>query len=135
MSPILANLMLEHFDDRLRRAGYPVVRYSDDVAILATSRDEALEAGWVASDAAEEIGMKLGDDKTGAMSFESGFCFWVRISERGIRRSLRTGSTSPEERTVFVGAAGSRVRIDEGRVVVERDRRSFWASPPASWRR
>jgi len=45
LSPIMANLILEHLDDRLRRAGYPVVRYSDDMAIFATSRDEALEAG------------------------------------------------------------------------------------------
>jgi len=36
--------MLEHLDDRLRRAGYPTVRYGDDLAILATSRDDALEA-------------------------------------------------------------------------------------------
>ncbi|MDQ3152537.1 MAG: reverse transcriptase/maturase family protein, partial [Actinomycetota bacterium] len=75
LSPILANVMLEHVDDRLRRAGYPIVRYGDDMAILATSRDDALEAGRVASKAAEEIGMKLGDDKTDAMSFEAGFCF------------------------------------------------------------
>ena len=44
LSPILANVMLEHLDDRLRRAGYPTVRYGDDLAILATSRDDALEA-------------------------------------------------------------------------------------------
>ena len=75
LSPILANLVLEHFDDWLRRTGYPVVRYSDDVAVFATSQDDALEAWRAASNAAEEIGMTLGEDKTEAMSFETGFCF------------------------------------------------------------
>jgi group II intron reverse transcriptase/maturase len=93
LSPIMANLMLEHLDERLRRAGYPVVRYSDDVAIFATGRDEALEAGRVASAAAEEIGMTLGDDKTDAMSFETGFCFLGEDFGTRYRRSSRTGST------------------------------------------
>ncbi len=121
LSPILANLVLEHLDDRLRRAGYPAVRYSDDVAIFATSRDGALEAGRVASKALEEIGMKLGEDKTEAMSFETGFCFLGE--DFGIRYPpvIENRIDVPEERTVFVGAAGSRVRLDQGRVVVERD--------------
>jgi len=29
LSPMLANLTLEHLDERLRRAGFPVVRYAD----------------------------------------------------------------------------------------------------------
>ncbi|HKR48600.1 MAG TPA: CRISPR-associated endonuclease Cas1 [Pseudonocardiaceae bacterium] len=121
LSPTLANLGLEHLDDRLRRAGYPVIRYGDDMAIFATSRDDALEAGRVASTAAREIGMTLGDDKTGAMSFEDGFCFLGEDFGTRYPPVIENRIDVPEERTVFVGAAGSRVRIGEGRVVVERD--------------
>ncbi|MGH3940148.1 MAG: CRISPR-associated endonuclease Cas1 [Pseudonocardiaceae bacterium] len=121
LSPILANPMLEHLDDRLRRAGYPIVRYGDDMAIVATSRDDALEAGRIASAAAEEIGMKLGEDKTAAMSFEDGFCFLGEDFGTRYPPVIENRIDVPEERTLFVGAAGSRVRIGEGWVVVERD--------------
>jgi CRISPR-associated protein Cas1 len=121
LSPIFANLVLEHLDERLRRAGYPVVRYSDDVAIFATSRDDALEAARVASMAAEELGMSLSGDKTDAMSFEAGFCFLGEDFGTRYPPVVESRIDVPEERTVYVGAAGGRVRIDEGRVVVERD--------------
>ncbi|MGH3529673.1 MAG: CRISPR-associated endonuclease Cas1, partial [Pseudonocardiaceae bacterium] len=121
LSPIFANLMLEQLDDRVRRAGYPIVRYSDDIAIFATSRDDALEAGRVASAAAEEIGMNLGADKTDAMSFEAGFCFLGEDFGTRYPPVIENRIDVPEERTVFVGAAGSRIRIGEGRIIVERD--------------
>ncbi|HEU0087524.1 MAG TPA: CRISPR-associated endonuclease Cas1 [Pseudonocardiaceae bacterium] len=129
LSPILANLVLEHLDERLRRAGYPVVRYSDDIAILATSRDDALEAGRVAAQALEEIGMTLGQDKTEAMSFEDGFCFLGEDFGPRYPPVIENRIDVPEERTVFVGAAGSRVRLDEGRVVVERDEQELLDVP------
>ncbi len=117
----MANVMLEHLDDRLRRAGYPIVRYGDDMAILATSRDDALEAGRIASKAAEEIGMTLGADKTDAMSFDAGFCFLGEDFGTRYPPVIEDRIDVPDERTLFVAAAGSRVRIGEGRVVVERD--------------
>ena len=129
LSPILANVMLEHLDDRLRRAGYPTVRYGDDLAILATSRDDALEAGRVASKAAEEIGMRLGADKTDAMSFEAGFCFLGEDFGTRYPPVIEDRIDVPDERTVFVAAAGSRVRIDQGRVVVERDEQELLDVP------
>lgn len=118
---MLANLVLEHFDERLRYAGFPVVRYVDDLAVLATDRDEAWEAARVASAAAEEIGMTLGADKTEVMSFEEGFCF---IGEDfGLRYPpvLEQRVEVPERRTVYVGIPGSRIHMGQGRVVVEHD--------------
>jgi CRISPR-associated protein Cas1 len=129
LSPIFANLVLEHFDDRLRREGYPVVRYSDDAAILATSRDDALEAHRIASKAAEEIGMTLGEDKTDIMSFETGFCFLGEDFGTRYPPVVENRIDVPDERTLFVSAAGSRVRIDEGRVVVERDEQELLDVP------
>lgn len=65
--------------------------------------------------------MTLGEDKTDAMSFEDGFCFLGEDFGTRYPPVIDSRLDIPEERTVFVGAAGSRVRIDEGRVVVERD--------------
>jgi CRISPR-associated protein Cas1 len=129
LSPLFANLILEHLDDRLRKAGYPVVRYSDDMAIMATSREDALEAARVAAAAAEELGMTLSTDKTQAMSFADGFCFLGE--DFGIRYPpvIENRIDVPEERTVFVGVAGSRVRLDEGRIIVEHDEQQLLDVP------
>jgi retron-type reverse transcriptase len=57
LSPVLANWMLEPIDERTRRAGFPVVRYGDDLCVVARSRDEAGEAARVVHAAVEEAGM------------------------------------------------------------------------------
>ena len=75
LSPLWANLVLAGFDTRVARAGFPVVRYSDDLVALAASRDDAWEAMRTMSDAAAELGMPLDADKSAVMSFAEGFCF------------------------------------------------------------
>ncbi len=116
LSPLLANLVLEHIDDRLRRAGFPLVRYADDVAVAATSREDAWEAGRVAAVAAEEIGMAL--DTTEVMSFDEGFTFLGEDFGPRYPPVVDHRTAVPDRRTVYLGVAGSRARIDEGRIVV-----------------
>lgn len=55
-------------------AGFPTVRYSDDVVAAAGGRQDVWEAARVALAAVEEIGMTLGADKIEIMSF-NGFRF------------------------------------------------------------
>ncbi|MBN1173572.1 MAG: CRISPR-associated endonuclease Cas1 [Micromonosporaceae bacterium] len=120
LSPILVNLALEQVDDTVRAAGFPLVRYSDDLAILASGRDEAWEALRVAADAAKEIAMSLGEDKTAIMSFEEGFCF---LGEDFGPRYPPVVDThrivGPAAKTVYVGMPGAGVRTEAGRIVVE----------------
>lgn len=120
LSPLWANLVLEHFDSRLRRRGYPLVRYADDVAVLATDRSDALEAMRVASNALEEIGMRLSPEKTEAMSFDEGFCFLGEDFGPRYPPTIEHRLDVPEKRSIYLGAAGSRARIGDGRIVVER---------------
>lgn len=121
LSPLLADLALEHIDDRLRPAGFPVVRYSDDLVALARSSAEAWEAARVAAGAAEEIRMSLGADKTEVMSFADGFCFLGEDFGPRYPPAMDHRVEVPDRRTVYVGVAGSRVRIDDGRIIVERE--------------
>jgi CRISPR-associated protein Cas1 len=118
-SPLLANLVLEHLDDRLRDAGFPVVRYADDLTVAVTSRDEGWEAARVASAAAEEIGMTLGAEDTQVMSFDDGFTFLGEDFGPRYPPVLDHRTDVPEHRTLFAGIPGSRVYLDDGRVVVE----------------
>ncbi len=75
LSPTWANLVLAEFDTRIASAGFPLVRYSDDMVAFAGSRDEAWEGMRAMSEAAGTLGMPLSADKSGVMSFEEGFCF------------------------------------------------------------
>ena len=119
LSPLLSNLALEHLDQRLRRAGFPVVRYGDDLTVATTSRTDALEAARAARHALQEIDMKLGEDKTGVFSFDEGFTFLGE--EFGPRYPPTLDDhrvIDPPRRCVFLGRQGSHARIDSGRFVV-----------------
>jgi len=45
ISPILANLFLDEFDEALLKKGYKLVRYADDFVILCKTEPEA-ERAW-----------------------------------------------------------------------------------------
>ena len=75
LSPLWANLVLARFDAQVTGAGFPLVRYSDDLVALAGDRDDAWEAMRVMNEAAAALGMPLGADKSAVMSFDEGFCF------------------------------------------------------------
>lgn len=60
LSPLLANLVLVDVDARLAGAGFPVIRYADDLAIAASSEAEAWEAARLSHAAAKELNMELG---------------------------------------------------------------------------
>jgi CRISPR-associated protein Cas1 len=108
LSPLLMNLALEQFDDTVRAAGFPLVRYSDDMVILAATRDEAWEALRVAADAAREIHMTLGEDKTQIMSFTDGFCFLGEDFGPRYPPVVDTHRVvEPATKTLYVGTPGA----------------------------
>lgn len=86
LSPMLANLALVDLDDALLAEGFPVVRYADDLVVATASSEEAAEALYVSQQALRRLDMKLGDDKTGPMSFTEGFCFLGEDLGRAIHR-------------------------------------------------
>ena len=120
LSPMWANLVLADVDVRLCEAGFPMVRYADDLAIAAASPDEAWEAMRVASDAVAELGMRLGPDKSAVMSFRDGFCFLGEDFGPRYPPALDDyRSIEPPRRVLYVAVQGSHVRVAAGRVVVE----------------
>lgn len=120
LSPMLSNLVLVDVDEALMDAGFPIVRYADDILVAAASRDEAWEAARVASRAVEELGMELGSDKTEVMSFEEGFAFLGEdFGPRYPPALSEVGLEEPERRVLYAATQGGRVRIAKGRLLVE----------------
>jgi CRISPR-associated protein Cas1 len=120
LSPLWANLVLADFDSRVAMNGYPLVRYSDDIVALAADHDGAWEAMRVMSEAASELGMAFGADKSGVMSFDEGFSFLGEdFGPRYPPAQSAPRIAEPDRRVVYLAMQGAHARLDRGRLVVE----------------
>ena len=93
---------------------------ADDIVVAAASQADAWEAARVAARAVEELGMSLGPEDTHVMSFADGFTFLGE--DFGPRYPLVIGSPrvqEPERKVLYAGLHGSRVRVAQGRLIVE----------------
>ncbi|MBW1698622.1 MAG: RNA-directed DNA polymerase [Deltaproteobacteria bacterium] len=73
VSPILANLFLDDFDEALSERGFKLVRYSDDFIILAKTRSEAEEALEVSERILAFHYLDFDEEDTKITEFEKGF--------------------------------------------------------------
>ena len=76
LSPLLANIYLHRFDERMVEAGCGLVRYADDFVLFARSESEAMQALDLARGILEgELSLALHPEKTRVVSVAEGFEF------------------------------------------------------------
>lgn len=75
LSPLLANLYLSALDEALARLPVRVVRYADDLVVLARSKADARQAQSLAVAVVTELGLKLSPEKTRLTHLQQGFTF------------------------------------------------------------
>jgi group II intron reverse transcriptase/maturase len=76
ISPLLANIYLNHFDWGMKGKGFAVVRYADDAVILCKTREEAEAAHQAAKAILEgELRLRMHPEKTKVVHFDEGFRF------------------------------------------------------------
>lgn len=75
IGPLLSNLYLVPFDRAFAREGLPLVRFGDDLATPARTREDAERAGRLATTAARALGLAMNEEKTHVTSFDTGFRF------------------------------------------------------------
>jgi CRISPR-associated protein Cas1 len=73
VSPLLANLFLDEFDEELLGRDYRLVRFADDFIVLCKDLESAQVAREDVRKALERIGLKLNEEKTAVRSFDQGF--------------------------------------------------------------
>lgn len=73
LSPVLANIMLDDFDNDMQLAGFRLIRFADDFVVLCKSQEQALQAHEVAKASLAEQGLELNQDKTHIRRMEDGF--------------------------------------------------------------
>lgn len=75
ISPLLANIALNHLDWRLHDAGFRFVRYADDFVVLCRSEAEVQEALALVQEQLTSLGLTLSAEKTKRTEFREGFAF------------------------------------------------------------
>jgi CRISP-associated protein Cas1 len=75
ISPILANVYLDDFDEILLGAGLKLVRYADDFVVLSRSEAETVAAQQLVQKTLGRMGLELHPEKTKVTNFQRGFRF------------------------------------------------------------
>jgi len=75
ISPVLANLFLDDFDNDMALAGFRLVRFADDFVILCKTQAQAQQAALQVEASLTEHGLSLNTDKTSIKSMQQGFYY------------------------------------------------------------
>jgi len=75
ISPLLANIVLNHLDWQLHHHGFNFVRYADDYVVLCHSRPQAEGALAFVQQILASLGLILSSEKTRITSFGKGYSF------------------------------------------------------------
>jgi RNA-directed DNA polymerase len=87
ISPLLANIVLNHLDWQLDQAGYRFVRYADDFVVLCPTPAQAKEAlAFVQQVLEQRLKLQLSPEKTKVTSYGKGYSFLGFILSSRSRR-------------------------------------------------
>ncbi len=75
VSPLLANIVLNHLDWRLHERGFRFVRYADDFVVLCQTQAQAEEALALVKQTLTELGLSLSTEKTRITTYGKGYSF------------------------------------------------------------
>ena len=75
ISPMLANMFLDRFDEQVEKDGRCLVRYADDLMLLFKTEADALQVYRDAEQAANELSLQLNTEKSGIISLTEPFRF------------------------------------------------------------
>ncbi len=75
VSPLLANIVLNHLDWQLHAAGFRFARYADDFVVLTQTQTQAQEALTKVQTVLSDLGLSLSPEKTRITTFRKGYSF------------------------------------------------------------
>ncbi|NOZ69272.1 MAG: CRISPR-associated endonuclease Cas1 [Deferribacteres bacterium] len=90
LSPVLSNLYLDRFDRDMKKAGFRLVRFSDDFALLFRNPEGASNALEKINNSLAHLGLELNPDKTSAIKPSEPVNFLgYQVSASGISEAPR----------------------------------------------
>lgn len=75
VSPLLANIVLNHLDWQLHQRGFHFVRYADDFVVICQSKTQAEGALDFVQQILASLGLQLSAEKTSITTFGKGYSF------------------------------------------------------------
>ena len=75
ISPLLANIVLNHLDWQLEKLGFRFVRYADDFVVLCLTKAQAEEAKAQVTHILNQLGLRLSAEKTRVTTYGKGYSF------------------------------------------------------------
>lgn len=117
LSPLLANLHLDPFDEEMTRRGFRLVRYADDFVVLTRSEDEARAALAAAREVLTTLGLTLKDSKTAITPFAAGFTFLGIRFGGGLETECLEDTAL--EKTLFVRHPHAWVGVDHDALTIK----------------
>jgi group II intron reverse transcriptase/maturase len=88
LSPLLANIVLNHMDWQLEQLGWRFVRYADDFVLVCQTPAQAEEALANVKQILQGLGLKLSEEKTRITTYGKGYSFlgfWLSSRSRRMR--------------------------------------------------
>lgn len=120
LSPLLMNVYLDEFDRALEDAPGRMVRYADDIVLLAKTRQAAAELFSRAEAAAEALGLELSHDKTVMTDAEKGFEFLGHRIDGMTMEAPEPVPHPPLRKTLFVTEPGLLLRQNGAAIEVRK---------------
>lgn len=126
LSPLLANLYLDSFDEKVKKWGAKIIRYADDFLIFARSKEEAENMVSKAEGFLSTLHLKLQKEKTAIKPVEDEFHFLgIKLKEgeaklepeepfKGLKKPLYI--TQPY---LFLSVNGEAVEIKKQGIIIE----------------
>jgi group II intron reverse transcriptase/maturase len=105
VSPLLANIVLNHLDWKLHEGGYHFARYADDFVVVCQTRQQAQEALTLVEHVLEtDLGLSLSSEKTEITTYGKGYQFlgfFLSSRSRRMRdKSVQKFKTKVRELTI-----------------------------------
>lgn len=75
VSPLLANIVLNHLDWELDKLGYRLARYADDFVVVCQTNAQAEEARTEVTRILNQLGLQLSAEKTRITTYGKGYSF------------------------------------------------------------
>src|SRR5438445_1586116 len=88
ISPLLANIVLNHLDWQLQERGDRFVRYADDFVVLCQTTAQAEEAKTQVTLILHQLGLQLSAEKTRITTYGKGYAFLGFVMSSRSRRML-----------------------------------------------
>jgi CRISPR-associated protein Cas1 len=129
LSPLLANLYLDRFDEAFNELDAKLVRYADDFIILARTRESAQSLLDLARSELEQVGLEVAEEKTAIRSVEEGFHFLGQPFGGAAENTVAEMLTAPVKKTIYLTEPGCFLGHNGDALEIRRDGKLMDAIP------